>query len=254
MPDDPETGGGIGSPAAPEAEKKRVPKKYRIQRNGTRTYKLNKPGTKKQRKSPAAKARGQRRATATSARSPGAITSYRKEFDEQVRTLCLLGMTDEQIAECFGVSTRTIDNWKSRFPTFLVSMRAGKVLADAQVVDSLHKRALGYKSRAVKIHIPEGAKSADDAIIVPYTKEHAPDVNAAKFWLMNRQRDNWKERQEITAPDSLSSMSPEQRLAQVVEIMAKARALLAAPDPEDGDGEAEITDAEYEEVEDGEEA
>jgi hypothetical protein len=45
--------------------------------------------------------------------------------------------------------------------------------------------------------------------------------------------------------DSLSSLTPEQRLAQVIEIMAKARALLAAtPDqPEDA------TYAEYEEVE-----
>jgi len=42
-------------------------------------------------------------------------------------------------------------------------------------------------------------------------------------------------------------MSPEARLAQVVEIMAKARALLAQPDPEDEDGE--ITDAEFAEVE-----
>jgi hypothetical protein len=39
-------------------------------------------------------------------------------------------------------------------------------------------------------------------------------------------------------------MTPEQRLAQVVEIMAKARALLAAnPEPDD------VTDAEFEETE-----
>ena len=37
-------------------------------------------------------------------------------------------------------------------------------------------------------------------------------------------------------------MSPEQRLAQVVEIMAKARALLAEPDDDD------VTDAEYSET------
>jgi hypothetical protein len=61
-----------------------------------------------------------------------------------------------------------------------------------------------------------------------------------------RQRDWWTERQEIAVKDALASMTPEQRLADVIEIMAKTRALLAAmPDDED----EEITDAEYAEVE-----
>ena len=77
---------------------------------------------------------------------------------------------------------------------------------------------------------------------MPYVKEYAPDTNALKFWLLNRQRDRWKERQEVAVTDPLASLSPEQRLAQVVEIMAKARALLAN-EPDD------VTDAEYEEVE-----
>jgi hypothetical protein len=64
-----------------------------------------------------------------------------------------------------------------------------------------------------------------------------------RLWLLNRRRDQWKERQEVTVADPLASMTPEQRLAQVVDIMARARALLAADDPED------VTDVEYEEVE-----
>ena len=77
---------------------------------------------------------------------------------------------------------------------------------------------------------------------MPYVKEYAPDTNAARFWLMNRQGQRWKERQQVEVQDPLASLTPEQRLAQVVEIMAKARALLdATPD--------DVTDAEYEEVE-----
>jgi len=63
-----------------------------------------------------------------------------------------------------------------------------------------------------------------------------------KLWLLNRRRDIFKDRQEVAVTDPLASLSPEQRLAQVVEIMAKARALLAN-EPDD------VTDAEYEEVE-----
>jgi hypothetical protein len=38
-----------------------------------------------------------------------------------------------------------------------------------------------------------------------------------RLWLLNRRRDQWKERQEVTVADPLASMTPEQRLAQVVE-------------------------------------
>ncbi|HEU0218583.1 MAG TPA: hypothetical protein VFQ90_18150 [Stellaceae bacterium] len=62
---------------------------------------------------------------------------------------------------------------------------------------------------------------------------------------MNRQRDRWKEQQEVAVDDPLASMTQEQRFAQVLDIMARARSLLdATPDDDD------MTDAEFEEVED----
>jgi hypothetical protein len=77
---------------------------------------------------------------------------------------------------------------------------------------------------------------------VPYVKHYPPETAAAIFWLKNRQGQQWREKQLVEITDPLASLSPEQRLAQVVEIMAKARALLAN-EPDD------VTDAEYEEVE-----
>ena len=72
-------------------------------------------------------------------------------------------------------------------------------------------------------------------------KHYAPETAAAIFWLKNRNSQQWREKQLVEVSDPLASLSPEQRLAQVVDIMAKARALLdATPD--------DVTDAEYEEV------
>ena len=97
----------------------------------------------------------------------------------------------------------------------------------------------GYSHQATKIFLRE---KDEKAVIVPYTEHYAPDTNAMRLWLLNRRRDQWKERQQVEVQDPLASMTPEQRLANVVEIMAKARALLdATPD--------DVTDAEYEEVE-----
>jgi hypothetical protein len=104
---------------------------------------------------------------------------------------------------------------------------------------SLYARATGYEHKAVKIFLREKDTAP---VIVPYTERYAPDTQAMKLWLLNRRRDIFKDRQEVAVTDPLASLSPEQRLAQVVEIMAKARALLdATPD--------DVTDAEYEEVE-----
>lgn len=107
-------------------------------------------------------------------------------------------------------------------------------------------RAIGYEHEAVKIFLPEGYKDENGdpkPVIVPYTKRYAPDTNAARIWLMNRQPELWRGRQEVAVSDPLAAMSPEQRLAHVLEIMAKARALLdATPDDDD------MTDAEHEET------
>jgi hypothetical protein len=74
---------------------------------------------------------------------PGRDTKYRPEFNDQARKLCLLGFTDAELAEFFGVCERTINNWKADFPAFLQSINDGKVVADAQVADSLYRRATG---------------------------------------------------------------------------------------------------------------
>ena len=76
----------------------------------------------------------------------------------------------------------------------------------------------------------------------PITLCSARGVSLHIFWLKNRQGQQWREKQLVEIADPLASLTPEQRLAQVVDIMAKARALLdATPD--------DVTDAEYEEVE-----
>ena len=81
----------------------------------------------------------------------GRPTEYRPEYNEQARKLCLLGATDAQLADFFGVSETTINNWKLAHPEFLESLKAGKEKADALVAHALYHRAIGYKHDAVKI-------------------------------------------------------------------------------------------------------
>lgn len=119
-------------------------------------------------------------------------SKYRKEFAEQATKLCRLGATDADMAEFFGVSESTINNWKNDHPEFLEALKSGKVEADATVADRLYQRAIGFQHEDVKVFMHEGAP-----VLVPLVKHYAPDTTAAIFWLKNRRPDLWRDKQDI---------------------------------------------------------
>ena len=119
------------------------------------------------------------------------------------RHLCKLGATDADLAEAFGVSVVTIDNWKIKYPEFLGSLKASKEEANKNVERSLYARATGYTYDAVKIFHTKDGK----IIKVPYTERVPPDVTACIFWLKNRRPERWRDVQNIEAQRGLYIMS-----------------------------------------------
>jgi hypothetical protein len=126
----------------------------------------------------------------------GRPSDYREKYDEQARKLCLLGATDVELADFFGVSEQTLNTWKKVHPNFLESMNRGKIIADAEVAEKLYQRACGYSHDAVKIFMPAGALNP---VYAPYTERFPPDTAAASRWLGNRQRQRWGEKTEAQA-------------------------------------------------------
>lgn len=127
----------------------------------------------------------------------GAPTKYRPEYNTQAFKFALLGATDEEMADFFGVCVATLNNWKIEYPDFLVSINNGKVKADAQVAEKLYNRACGaewIEEQAIKVKV---AKDVEEVQIVQITKRAAPDTQAASIWLNNRRPKNWKNKQEI---------------------------------------------------------
>lgn len=121
----------------------------------------------------------------------GRPTSYKPEYCEQVKKLCLLGAIDKQIADFFGVCEATINNWKNQHPEFLESIKEGKIKADAEVANALYNRAIGYSHKDSKIFNHQG-----EPMIVETEKHYPPDPTSIAIWLNNRQPDYWKSKQE----------------------------------------------------------
>lgn len=120
----------------------------------------------------------------------GRPTQYKKAYCEQAKKLCLLGATDESLADFFEVSNTTIDTWKKKHPEFVGAIKEGKLVADANVAEALYNRATGYSHPDTHISNFQG-----EITQTPVTKHYPPDTGAAFIWLKNRS--NWKDKQEV---------------------------------------------------------
>lgn len=117
---------------------------------------------------------------------------YRPEFAKIAYNIALLGGTPERLAATLSVSEQTIYNWLNTHPEFQIAWVGGKDFADAEVAKALFKKALGYQITVEDFKVYKGD-------LVPYDKTVIvePDVNAQKFWLINRQPNDWKEKVEV---------------------------------------------------------
>lgn len=152
----------------------------------------------------------------------GRPTSYKPEYDEQARKMCLLGATDTQLADFFEVAESSIHLWKQAHPSFSESIRAGKDIADAEIAASLFHRAKGYSHPEDDIRtVSAGANMGSEIVITPTIKHYPPDTAAAIHWLNNRQKANWRSKTEVDLNAEVVTLTEDQRKARVLELQAK---------------------------------
>ena len=126
----------------------------------------------------------------------GRPPKYKPEFAEQAKKLCELGATDEEIADFFGVSTRTIYRWKHEDEQFCQALKVGKAPADNRVERSLFQKATGFyyvEQQAFKIKTGDGVEVVE---VVDVERYAMPDTTAQIYWTKNRQSDHWKDKTE----------------------------------------------------------
>jgi hypothetical protein len=81
----------------------------------------------------------------------GRTPSYTPAYCTVAYKFCLLGATNEDLAEVLGVSRNTIGNWLARYPEFRQAMQDGRDVADADVAHALLQKAKGFTHEDVKI-------------------------------------------------------------------------------------------------------
>jgi len=143
---------------------------------------------------------------------PSSRTAYKydaKYHDAWVFSLAIKGATDEEIAEAFGVSRRTIMRWSTKkdvktgeniLTSFGEARQIGKEQADAIVERKLFDLCLGYDTEEIEQIIDHG-KSGEVKIreTLRKTKHIPPNIMAIMYWLNNRSRKtgDWTQKQEV---------------------------------------------------------
>lgn len=151
-------------------------------------------------------------------------SAYNEQYhDDWAWSLSLKGTTDEEMAEAFGISVRTFHRWKKSYPSLKESIDAGKEIADAKVKRSLYQRAIGYDAKDVEQIITTDKSTGRQHIerTRVTTKHIAPDTMAIMYWLNNRSKGEFSQRQEITLGGAVKT-SPMEKLTEE-ELRALAR-------------------------------
>ena len=91
-----------------------------------------------------------------------------------------------------------------------MSIKSGKVIADAQVVESLYNRATGIEVTEVEVR-DDGKKKVKRVTKRPIP----PDTTAQIFWLKNRQPELWRDKP--TVENSVQEAVPVQIVVQTVD-------------------------------------
>ena len=127
----------------------------------------------------------------------GRPTKYKEEYIEQAHKFCLLGATNERMAELFDVSLTGFELWMNKYPKLMGAIKDGREVADGKVAQSLYHRALGYSHKEDKVFNHNGKTT-----VVETTKHYPPDTAAAFIWLKNRA--GWRDKATVEHTGSIS--------------------------------------------------
>ena len=108
------------------------------------------------------------------------------------------GLTNEQIANNIGINAKTLYEWKNKESKISNVLKKAREVVDYEVENALYKRAVGY--RYDEITYENGVETKR------ITKEVAPDTIAQIFWLKNRKKEQWREKQEYNNDEELSKL------------------------------------------------
>lgn len=92
--------------------------------------------------------------------------------------------TETQIAKMLGISPRSFENYKKKYPELKEALNAGKQALIVELKSALKKKALGFEYKEQKRQITE-VDGERRVVIEEYTRYAQPDTGAIHLLLKN---------------------------------------------------------------------
>ncbi len=126
--------------------------------------------------------------------------------DDWAWSLAMKGAIDEEIAEAFGISRRQLLRWKKKYPSFAEALKKGKDITDAAVEKKLYEKTQGYDYEEKRSIMELDENGNRKPLKVETIKKHIPpDTMACMYWLNNRRRGEWSQRQDVNLSGEVKS-------------------------------------------------
>lgn len=130
----------------------------------------------------------------TGKKPSGRPSVFKKEYCKIAYVISRKGLTDKELAEAFGISERTLYNWKDEHADFLQAIKKGKDEHDTcEVENALLKSAKGFEYTEDQV-----IKFANGKFKIVKTKKYQPpNPTSCIYWLNNRNPKRWSNKQQI---------------------------------------------------------
>lgn len=189
-------------------------------------------------------------------------STYDPEYHPKAAAeMVLNGATERDLVVAFQITSTVLRMWMTQYPEFAAACTITREasLADERVARSVYEMANGYTIPETKVFVYKG-----EVIKVPIRKYVPKDINAAKYWLMNRDPTRWGKTGDSAPSDggSLGSININMIRGMTTEQIRQTMAVLKqvmAPNTTLGrldqmniNNDAEVLEGEFAEVSDGE--
>jgi hypothetical protein len=126
-------------------------------------------------------------------RPPGQPTKYQPDlFPRQAKFLAQRGATQQEMADCFGVSRNTLNVWINTYPEFHDAIQVDAEIFNRRVERALAERAMGfyadnYTYRRTTQEERDKYGMQEYELVPSERKYYPPETNAASLFLRNRE-------------------------------------------------------------------
>lgn len=158
----------------------------------------------------------------------GRPSTYNEKFHcKLAHALAARGLNDLEISAELEITDRTFYRWMKEKPKFCQSILSARNDPISVVKNALFERAKGFTFRTTKpMVVSNGQGLGSDIEYAEFDEYVLPDVNAIKFYLTNRDPDNWKNQQDVNHSGEINippPMTREEREKRKKELIEKAQ-------------------------------